>query len=277
MGQKKGKGSGSSSTDDRSMNWTFTLFTASLDDGWLDRLRSTLIPTLVSPEHDGDINPDGTNKLPHYHVQFAYDSKKSADQVWEDALSIGLNAIGGSSFKESFTEWEIADIRKTVTRNRRELYNAYDADGNCYGQIQKVRNRNGLTRYLIHQDNPEKMQYDSSKIIRYCIDEDTLTDWLGGTYNKYQVIREMKKFCRENEVIYFSDLCDYAEENHPDTWEKALDDCAAYIMDRYIKALNYKMRNSDKQRYNEQYKKYCEKYRELDEYLIKLKEDYGVI
>lgn len=263
--------------DDRSMNWTFIVFSSSLDDNWIDRLRSTMIPTLVSPEHDCDINDNGTNKLPHYHVLFAYDSKKSADQVWNDALAIGLNAIGGSSFKEPFEEYHVDNIRKTVTRNHMEYYNAYDSSGNCYGQIQKVRNRNGMAQYLIHKNNPEKAQYDSTKILKYCIDEDTLCDWLGGTYNKYQVIREMKKYCRDNDIVYFSDLCDYAEENHPDTWEKALDDCAAYIMDRYIKALNYKCKNRDKDRYNEQYKKYWEKYREVDEYLEKLKNEYGVI
>lgn len=263
--------------DDRSENWTFVVFTASLDDDWLDRARSTLIPTLISPEHEADINEDGSNKLPHYHIQFVYDSKKSPEQVWDDALNIGLNAIGGSQFKESFDDWLIAKIHKTVTRNRRELYNAYDADGKCYGQIQKVRNRNGMARYLCHLDNPEKAQYNSNKIIRYCITEDKLTDMLGGTYNKYEVIREMKRFCRENEITCFSDLCDYAEENHPDTWEKALDDCAAYIMDKYIKGLSYKVKDKLKDRYNDQYKKYCDKYRELDEYIIKLKEEYGVI
>lgn len=265
-------------TDDRSENWTFIVFTSSLDQDWLLRLRSTFVPTLISPEHDADISENGEKKLPHYHIQFIYESKKSADQVWQDALYIGRNAIGGSSFKEFFEDYEVDQIKKFKTRGEgKELYNAYDKDGKSFGQIQKVKSRCGMAQYLCHMNNPEKAQYDTTEIQRYCIDEEKLVQYLGGSYNKHQVIREMKQYCRENEIIYFSDLCDYAEEYHPETWEKALNDCAAYIMDKYIKGLSYKYRSSAQDKANEAYRKYCEEYQKLEQTRAELLEKYGVI
>lgn len=46
---------------------------------WMDILRDTHIRTLISPLHDKDKNPDGTQKKPHYHVMVMFDTKKNFD------------------------------------------------------------------------------------------------------------------------------------------------------------------------------------------------------
>lgn len=50
---------------------------------WIDKLRSECVPAFVSPLHDKDIDPDGNQKKPHYHVLVMFDGVKSCDQ-WEN-------------------------------------------------------------------------------------------------------------------------------------------------------------------------------------------------
>lgn len=50
-------------------------------DNWIEILRETHVPTLISPLHDKDKNPDGESKIPHYHVICMFDSVKS-DKQW---------------------------------------------------------------------------------------------------------------------------------------------------------------------------------------------------
>lgn len=52
--------------------FTIVVYPESAPEGWLDSLCEGGIPFAVSPLHDKDINPDGTQKKEHYHVLFNY-------------------------------------------------------------------------------------------------------------------------------------------------------------------------------------------------------------
>lgn len=69
-------------------NWAFIVYPESAPNNWIDILQEYYIPFAVSPLHDKDINPDGENKKPHYHVLITSDSKKNFVQLFEMAQRV---------------------------------------------------------------------------------------------------------------------------------------------------------------------------------------------
>ena len=49
-------------------NWAFVMYPESMPDNWYDLLQATGLPFAISPLHDKDLNPDGSQKKAHYHV-----------------------------------------------------------------------------------------------------------------------------------------------------------------------------------------------------------------
>lgn len=72
MGSKKGE---------RTRNWTFLVYPESAVEDWKEKLDSHHIAWVESPLHDKDINADGTEKKPHWHIILLYDSIKTYEQV----------------------------------------------------------------------------------------------------------------------------------------------------------------------------------------------------
>lgn len=52
--------------------WWFVLYPESAREDWRDWLQSTGLPFAISPLHDKDKNPDGTDKKPHHHIIIAF-------------------------------------------------------------------------------------------------------------------------------------------------------------------------------------------------------------
>jgi hypothetical protein len=104
---------------------------------------------------------------------------------------------------------------------------------------QKCHSAKGLVRYMIHLDNPEKYQYDRKDIIAHCgVD---ITELLKPSLStRYFCIREMMYFVQEHDVIYYSDLKEYASEHRYDDWFPLLCDSASIAMTEYIKSRAYK-------------------------------------
>lgn len=65
----------------RFRNFATVVYPESAPPDWLNILSMQLIPVLVSPLHDKDINPDGEVKKPHYHVLYMFEGAKSIEQV----------------------------------------------------------------------------------------------------------------------------------------------------------------------------------------------------
>lgn len=63
----------------------------SCPDNWREILDSFHVPWVESPLHDADINGDGTEKKPHWHIMLLFDSVKSYEQV-----SIFSSVVNGS-------------------------------------------------------------------------------------------------------------------------------------------------------------------------------------
>ena len=62
-------------------NWAFVCYPESLPDNWQDILIESGIPFAISPLHDRDMNPDNTEKKPHYHIILNYDNTTTYNNV----------------------------------------------------------------------------------------------------------------------------------------------------------------------------------------------------
>lgn len=73
----------------RTRNYATIVYPESAPPNWLDILKEQMIPCFVSPLHNEDVNPDGTAKKAHYHVQAIFDGVKSRQQAVDIFTSFG--------------------------------------------------------------------------------------------------------------------------------------------------------------------------------------------
>lgn len=81
-----------SNSPSRYRNYATIIYPESAPENWRDILTEFQVPIFVSPLHDKDVNPDGSPKKPHYHVQFIFDGVKTKEQV--QALANQINGVG---------------------------------------------------------------------------------------------------------------------------------------------------------------------------------------
>lgn len=82
-----------------------------------------------------------------------------------------------------------------------------------------VNSVRGTARYLCHLDDPDKQEYDQGDVT--CLNRADYYGLIDLPGNKYAAIREMMAFCKENKVLSFADLLDYAAESN-ETWFRSL-------------------------------------------------------
>lgn len=225
--------------DERSTNWAFEIYPSSADDCWEINLSDTLIPSLQSPLHDQDLNEDGTKKKAHYHIQFCFETKKSAMEVLDIASSIGKKGVGGCNVDDE--DYDI-DVVRPIDKQK-NYWQAFNKNGKSIGVVLRVRSRSGMARYLCHLDHADKHQYSTEDIIvRGNLD---LGNIIGRSYNKYLCIREMMIFCKETNTLHFTDLCEHAFVERFDDWYKILCDSGAFIMKEYMRSLEYQQKTRE--------------------------------
>lgn len=98
--------------------------------------------------------------------------------------------------------------------------------------VEIVKSLRGYARYLIHKDNPEKVQYDAEQVQSLSGADYNAT--IGLSIDKYHAIREMQYWCQENNITSFYKLCDYALENRMD-WYRILCDIGVFMRE-YLKS-----------------------------------------
>ena len=110
---------------------------------------------------------------------------------------------------------------------------------------QRVANARGMVRYFAHMDNPEKFQYDKTEIIEHAGAD--ISSYLSVTSaERYELIREMISFVKEQQITEMKDLLDYAMHERFDDWFPLLCDNSAYIVDSYIKSNRHRMLDKEK-------------------------------
>lgn len=76
-----------SKTPKRVRNWAFVLYPDSAPENWRNLLGDLHTQIFVSPLHK-DLNPDETEKKPHYHVLLMFEGVKSFEQIEEITTSL---------------------------------------------------------------------------------------------------------------------------------------------------------------------------------------------
>lgn len=100
---------------------------------------------------------------------------------------------------------------------------------------QKAMSAKGVVRYMLHLDNPEKFQYDRSELKGYGgVDLNELLR--PSSSDRYELIKEILIFIRENDIKEMKQLLDYAIQERFDDWFPLLADNSAYIVGQYIKS-----------------------------------------
>lgn len=104
---------------------------------------------------------------------------------------------------------------------------------------QQVANCSGMIRYFVHKDNADKAQYNIADM-RVHGDIDIISPFKTAS-SRYDAIREMRAFIKEQNIVEFEDIFDYSAENNEE-WFRYLCDSCAYIIQEYIKSRRHRMK-----------------------------------
>lgn len=105
---------------------------------------------------------------------------------------------------------------------------------------ERCHNARSMVRYMVHLDNPDKAQYSQGDIKAHGgVD---LAELLRpSSSERYTLIGDMIAYIRNNNVIEFQDLMDYALANEFDTWFPLLCDNSAFVIGQYIKSQRHRL------------------------------------
>ena len=105
---------------------------------------------------------------------------------------------------------------------------------------ERCHNARSMVRYMVHLDNPDKDQYSQGDIKAHGgVD---LAELLRpSSSERYTLIGDMIAYIRNNNVIEFQDLMDYALANEFDTWFPLLCDNSAFVIGQYIKSQRHRL------------------------------------
>lgn len=205
--RKEKKMSTKKSNNARTRNYACVVYPDSCKSNWLDILSGLHVPAFVSPLHDKDINPDGSQKKPHWHVMLMFDNVKTKEQAYDIFVSLG-GAVGK------------------------------DENGDIYG-LEIIQSLRGYARYLCHLDNPEKAQY-SQDLVRQFGGADYV-NIIGLILDKYIAIGDMLDYCELNDIVSYSDLLLYARSERFD-WFRVLCDSGTYVIKEFLKSREWSNR-----------------------------------
>lgn len=181
---------------------------------WLERVQECGYKALVSPCHDKDVldmpGEDGRMiaKKPHYHVDIYFPGKKTGDQCQH-----------------------IAD---------------YISDQPGY-EVFYIVDREVHARYLCHLDSPKKHRYPVTEVLGFN----------GASYEKYvgsiaenqynlELLGDILDWICNNNILYYSDLVDYAREHKLNQWVSALMKNLTPIVKSYLQSRNFKVMDKEK-------------------------------
>lgn len=104
---------------------------------------------------------------------------------------------------------------------------------------QRCHNAKAMVRYMAHLDNPDKHQYKIEDIKAHGgVD---LAEMLRpSSSERYSLIKEMIDFVKDNNIVEFQDLMDYAAEQRFDEWFPLLCDNSTIVIANYIKSCRHR-------------------------------------
>lgn len=100
---------------------------------------------------------------------------------------------------------------------------------------------NGIIRYLIHIDNPEKAQYSKSDILK--IGSYDIEEAFKNSVDKYLAIKDMIQFIKDNNITEYIDFMDYCSVNKFDDWFRLLCDNCSFVIQGVITSNRNKLKD----------------------------------
>ncbi len=168
--------------DDRTRNWTFVLYPDSAPEQWRTYLDDMHIQWVESPLHDADLNGDGTQKKPHWHIALLFEGNKSFEQIKE--ITDDLNAP---------IPQKVASIRSMIRymahidNPEKQQYKISDVIGHGGVDVADYLKPTSVARYDIIGEMLDFI--DDHNIVEY---------------------QTFCRYCRHNEPEWFYLLCDSA-------------------------------------------------------------------
>lgn len=194
--------------------WMLVFYPDSAPADWADQISGVHIPVWVSPLHDKD-------------VWTAEDERKNQAHK------------AGQPKKPHYHL--VAQYPEKV--DRAEFLGDF---GFLNGpeNVKHVKSLISMVRYLAHRDDPDKAQYDRAAVRTFGGADAGLMDELG-THERHEILRSMRKYIREHNVLYFDEFVDYCDDCEV-VWAHLLDDNSTYVIREYIKARAYRVEQERK-------------------------------
>ena len=163
-------------------NWTFVLYPESAVENWRTVLDEMHIQWIESPLHEADVNGDGSQKKPHWHIVLIFEGNKSLEQIKEITDSV-----------KGTVPFKVASIRSMV----RYLAHLDNPDKYQY-PISDIIAHGGadIADYLRATTSSRYQMID--EMTRF-IDDNNITEY-----------RDLVRYARQNEPDWFYLLCDSA-------------------------------------------------------------------
>lgn len=106
---------------------------------------------------------------------------------------------------------------------------------------QKVSSVNGLIRYFIHKDNPEKFQYNKDDI--KCYGGFDIDSYFAPTASQYQeMIKDILNFCIDNEIYEFNNLINFVLQMGNSDWLYILTSRNTSFFVHYLKSRKFELK-----------------------------------
>lgn len=165
---------------------------------------------------------------------------ESAPERWEDILNEHHISWACSPLhdkddnpdgEQKKAHWHIA----LAFTNRKSYQQIIDLTAPLNGTIpQKIESMEGMARYFLHKDNPEKYQYREEDI--RCYGGFDIADYLQpGRAVRYRIIREMVEYIIDQDITEFHEIAVYAMYNEPQ-WNAQLIDSSSIYIREFIKS-----------------------------------------
>lgn len=132
--QLKNQQESSNKKAERTKFFATIVYPESAPANWEEIVRDTHVPTLISPLHDKDKDPDGNQKKAHYHVLMTFDSLKNFDTQIKPIF----NSFGGVGREEVLSQRGYARYLCHMDNPEKYQYDPQEVqelNGACYSAI----------------------------------------------------------------------------------------------------------------------------------------------
>lgn len=132
----------------RTRNFATVVYPESAPADWMDRLNNYHIAALVSPLHDRDINPNGEQKKPHYHVMLIFESpadfESKVKPIFDDIGGVGREMVNSARGYARYlchldnpekAQYDPADVRCMAGADYYSITNLPTDDTKMLGEI----------------------------------------------------------------------------------------------------------------------------------------------